>query len=89
MICGWHAGGRVIITCIAIETCEPAGIEYAEDSFDLIACDSTVFAKYFEKVWQDDIQLSLWLCQQFQIAPGNIISHHEGFWLVLQLAAMI
>lgn len=67
----------------SIETCEPAGIEYAVDSFNLIAYDPKKFASYFNKVWQNDIQLSVQLCRRFQIDPAKIISHREGFLLGL------
>ncbi|MDN6967984.1 N-acetylmuramoyl-L-alanine amidase [Oenococcus sp. UCMA 17063] len=80
---GWHAGGAANNYCIGIETCEPAGIEYAVGSFNLIGYDPKQFAVYFNKVWQNDIQLSVQLCRQFQIDPAKIISHHEGFLLGL------
>ncbi|WP_281166365.1 hypothetical protein [Liquorilactobacillus sicerae] len=49
----------------------------------MIGYDPKQFAVYFNKVWQNDIQLSVQLCRQFQIDPAKIISHHEGFLLGL------
>lgn len=76
-MCAWHAGGAANRSCIAIETCEPAGMRYADD-FQLVDYDPTVFADYFQKVWQNDIQLSVFLCRSYHIDPDSIISHHEG-----------
>ncbi|MFT8469637.1 MAG: peptidoglycan recognition family protein [Oenococcus sp.] len=75
----WHAGGPANLSFIGIETCEPAGLHYGPDGFQLIGYDPSVFHEYFHKVWQNDIQLSVFLCRQYHIDPGSIISHHEGY----------
>ena len=60
---GWHAGGRANDTHIGFEICEDALTE----------------ASYFNKVYQEAVELCVYLCKQYNISSDNIIGHYEGY----------
>lgn len=61
---GWHAGGKANDTHIGIEICE----------------DSTNDKVYFDKVYQEAVELFAYLCKEFNLNPlKDIIDHSEGY----------
>lgn len=61
----WHCAGGGNNTHIAFEICEP--VEWKTD------------ADYFIAAYQNAVDLAAYLCQQYGIQPGAVISHKEGF----------
>ena len=61
---GWHAGGQANNTHIGFEICE----------------DNTTDADYFNKVYQEAVELCVMLCRTYGIAPEKpaLICHSEG-----------
>ncbi len=59
---GWHAGGSANNTHIGFEICE----------------DSLTDRNYFNKVYQEAIELCVYFCKQFNLTEKNIICHSEG-----------
>lgn len=65
---GWHAGGAANNTHIGFEICEDG-------------LDDPV---YFQKIYEESVQLTAMLCRQFQLDPlaeGVVICHAEGHQL--------
>ena len=65
---GWHAGGAANNTHIGFEICEDG-------------LDNPV---YFQKIYEESVQLTAMLCRQFQLDPlaeGVVICHAEGHQL--------
>ena len=61
---GWHAGGKANDTHIGVEICE----------------DSTNDKVYFDKVYQEAVELFAYLCKEFNLNPlKDIIDHAEGY----------
>ena len=60
---GWHAGGSANNTHIGFEICE----------------DDTTDPEYFAKVYQEAVDLCVYLCKQFGLTEQNIICHSEGY----------
>ena len=60
---GWHAGGSANNTHIGFEICE----------------DGLNDAAYFNKVYQEAIDLCVYLCKQYGLTEKNIICHCEGY----------
>jgi len=60
---GWHAGGKANDTHIGFEICEPKDLNDKE---------------YFNKAWENAVELAVFLCKEFDIAPENIIGHYEA-----------
>ena len=60
---GWHAGGSANNTHIGFEICE----------------DGLTDATYFNKVYQEAIDLCVYLCKQYGLTEKNIICHCEGY----------
>jgi hypothetical protein len=61
----WHAGGSANDTHIGFEICE----------------DGLTDASYFSAVYQEAIDLCVYLCQHYGLAEQNIICHSEGYKL--------
>jgi len=61
---GWHAGGSANDTHIGFEICEPKDLSDKE---------------YFEKAWENAIELAVFLCKEFGINPDNILGHYEAY----------
>jgi LysM repeat protein len=62
---GWHAGGDANNTHISFEICE----------------DGLTDAAYFNKVYQEAVELCAYLCRMYNFDPmkdGVIIGHYEG-----------
>ncbi len=63
----WHCGkgnnGSGNDTLIGIEICEPTSLDDRG---------------YFEAVYENAVQLTAYLCDIFDILPGNVICHAEG-----------
>jgi len=60
---GWHAGGSANNTHIGFEICE----------------DDLTDATYFKKVYQEAIDLCVYLCKEYGLTEKNIICHSEGY----------
>lgn len=64
---GWHSGSGKKGTCndryIGFEICE----------------DSLADSIYFSKVYQEAVDLCVYLCQKFSLTEVNIICHSEGY----------
>ena len=60
---GWHAGGSANNTHIGFEICE----------------DGLADAAYFKKVYQEAIDLCVYLCKEYGLTEKNIICHSEGY----------
>lgn len=59
---GWHAGGSANNTHIGVEICE----------------DNLKDAVYFNKVYQEAVELFAFLCKKYNLTEKNIIDHAEG-----------
>lgn len=59
---GWHAGGAANNTHISFEICE----------------DNLKDASYFKKVYQEAVELCVYLCKEFGLTEKDIICHSEG-----------
>ena len=59
---GWHAGGDANNTHIGFEICE----------------DDLTDGNYFEKVYQEAVELCVYLCKKYGLTEKNIICHSEG-----------
>lgn len=60
---GWHAGGSANNTHIGFEICE----------------DGLTNASYFEKVYQEAVELCVYLCKLYGLTEKDIICHSEGY----------
>lgn len=60
---GWHAGGSANNTHIGFEICEDG------------LSDST----YFNKVYQEAVELCVYLCKLYGLTEENILCHSEGY----------
>ena len=60
---GWHSGGSANDTHIGFEICE----------------DGLSDANYFKKVYQEAVELCVYLCEMFNLTEKDIICHSEGF----------
>ncbi len=60
---GWHAGGSANNTHIGFEICE----------------DGLTDSDYFNKVYQEAVELCAYLCKQYGLTEKNIICHSEGY----------
>jgi len=62
---GWHAGGTANNSYIGFEICE--------DALDDPA--------YFSAVYQEALELCVYLCGQYQLTEADILCHSEGYTL--------
>ena len=60
---GWHAGGSANNTHIGFEICE----------------DGLADGTYFQKVYQEAVELCAYLCKEYGLTEQNIICHSEGY----------
>ena len=60
---GWHAGGDANNSHIGFEICE----------------DNLTDASYFNAVYQEAIELCVYLCRLYNLTEKNIIGHYEGY----------
>jgi hypothetical protein len=60
---GWHSGGSANDSYIGIEICE----------------DDLTDTAYFKKVYQEAIDLCVYLCKQHGLTEKDIICHKEGY----------
>ncbi len=61
---GWHAGGKANDTHIGFEICEPKDLNDKE---------------YFNRAWENAVELAVFLCKEFSISPDNILGHYEAY----------
>ena len=59
---GWHCGGDANDTHIGFEICE----------------DNLIDTSYFYKVYQEAVDLCVYLCRLYSLTEKNIICHSEG-----------
>lgn len=62
---GWHAGGSANNTHIGFEICE----------------DGLTDSSYFSAVYQEAVDLCVYLCKLYGLTEQNIICHSEGYTL--------
>lgn len=62
---GWHCGGSGNDTHIGFEICE----------------DGLTDAGYFSTVYQEAVELCVYLCRLYSLTEKNVICHSEGFKL--------
>lgn len=62
---GWHAGGTANDAHIGFEICE----------------DNLMDAGYFKKVYDEAVELCVYLCRLYNLSEKNIICHSEGYKL--------
>jgi N-acetylmuramoyl-L-alanine amidase len=60
---GWHAGGDANNSHLGFEICE----------------DNLTDASYFNAVYQEAIELCVYLCRLYNLTEKNIIGHYEGY----------
>lgn len=60
---GWHAGGSANNTHIGFEICE----------------DGLTDSAYFNKVYQEAVELCAYLCKEYNLTEKDIICHSEGY----------
>lgn len=60
---GWHAGGTANDTHIGFEMCE----------------DDLADASYFNAVYREAVELSVYLCKLYNLTEKDIIGHYEGY----------
>ena len=75
---GWHAGGLANGTHIGIEICEPSGFTYGRASA-MIGYDIVKNTEFFNRIWDNTVELCAKLCFSYGIEPQNIVCHSEGF----------
>ena len=76
---GWHAGANANNTHIGIEMCEPAGFYYSGQN--MVGYEAAKQESYFGKVWQNTVELSVMLCNTYDLNAKDIICHSEGYKL--------
>ncbi len=80
---GWHAGGTANNTHIGVEMCESASLRYSHGA--TFTCEDREEAvKVATLTYRAAVSLFATLCRTFSLdplAPGVIISHHEGHTL--------
>lgn len=60
---GWHAGGDANNSHLGIEICE----------------DNLTDASYFNAVYQEAVELCVYLCRLYGLSEESIIGHYEGY----------
>lgn len=60
---GWHAGGSANDTHIGFEICE----------------DGLTDSAYFNKVYNEAVELCVYLCKEYGLAEKDIVCHSEGY----------
>ncbi|MBE5965388.1 MAG: N-acetylmuramoyl-L-alanine amidase [Lachnospiraceae bacterium] len=76
---GWHAGGKANDTHIGFEICEPSGHKYKGGT--MIGYDAVKNKDYFDKVYQNAVDLCVYLCNLYDLTAKDIICHSEGYKL--------
>ena len=78
----WHAGDGFStgnLKSIGIEICEPPHMAYWTE-FDIVGYDAAAQQPYFDQIWQNAVELCVFLIGQFPtISVDEIVSHREGF----------
>jgi N-acetylmuramoyl-L-alanine amidase len=77
---GWHAGGSANNTHIGFEICEPGGHRYERGS-TMLNYDVSANEEYFNKIYNNAIELCVMLCRQYGLTEKDIITHSEGYRL--------
>ncbi|WP_026478160.1 N-acetylmuramoyl-L-alanine amidase [Alkaliphilus transvaalensis] len=73
---GWHAGGAANNTHIGFEICEPRGHSYRGST--MVNYDVKKNEAYFRAVWQNAVNLCVFLCKEYGLTEKDIIGHAEG-----------
>ena len=80
---GWHAGkgskGSANQTHIGVELCEPKGAVYNKNGTAFAKYDVKALTPYFNKVYQNAVELFAFLCKEYNLDPSCIICHKEGW----------
>jgi N-acetylmuramoyl-L-alanine amidase len=72
---GWKGSGND--THIQFEICEPDGFKYV--SGVMTGYDIKKQTPYFNKVWDNAIDLCVYLCKKYNLTEKNIIDHQEAY----------
>lgn len=75
---GWHCGGAGNNYLISIEICESNGIIYSQAKDKILEINIDATREYFEKAYNNAVNLCVLLCKQFNLTAKDIISHCEG-----------
>lgn len=75
----WHCGSEGNNTHISIELCEPGGFKY--EGTKMAGYDVNKNAAYFNKVWDNSVEICAKLCRDFGLTANDIICHSEGYEL--------
>ena len=75
---GWHAGGSANNTHISFEICEPSSFRYGGGS-TMVGYDVKAQEPYFRKIWDNAVELCVYLCELYGLTEQNIICHSEGY----------
>lgn len=73
----WHSGGAANNTHIGFEICEPPGFKYIDNV--MTGYDANAQASYFRLIWNNALELCVYLCGMFSLTEQNIICHSEGY----------
>lgn len=76
---GWHAGGKANNTHISMELLEPSGHRYPKNSGAMINYDVAKNTEYFNKIYQQTVDLCAFLCREYNLPASSVITHAEGF----------
>ena len=75
--CGSGTKGSGNDTHVAFEICEPSGFRYAGGS-TMEGYHVAEQQAYFDAIWENAIELCVYLCKQFGLTEKNILCHSEG-----------
>ncbi len=76
--CGSGEKGSGNDSYIQFEICEPSGFKYGSGSH-MIGYDAKKQQSYFDCVWENAINLAVYLCEEYKLSPNSIICHSEAF----------
>ena len=74
---GWHCGGAGNNTHISFEICEPSGFKYGGGA-TMVGYNVNAQETYFRTVWDNAVELCVYLCQLYSLTEQDIICHSEG-----------
>lgn len=81
---GWHVGsgskGSYNSCAIGVEICEPKGHTYGSGS-TMIGYDATAQKTYFNKVYNNAVELFAYLCKEHNLTSDDILCHSEVYQL--------
>ncbi|MDD3049760.1 MAG: N-acetylmuramoyl-L-alanine amidase [Candidatus Cloacimonetes bacterium] len=77
---GWHVGsgskGSYNNNAIGVEICEPSGFKYSGGA-TMVGYNVAAQASYFNKVYDNAVELFTYLCKEFNLTEKDIVCHSE------------